>query len=61
MIADDIDLLADCLDCGRLIDHYAGVPGSEFMTPYWLPAADDSAVHPHPVRPNPDTIREVQR
>lgn len=60
MSADErVDLLADCAVCGHGIEHFAGTPGSEFMTPYWRPI-DGEPAHPHPVVPNPDTIREAR-
>lgn len=58
-MSDDIDQTAQCKTCGGDIEHYAGIPGSEYMTPYWshVHASDVT----HPAIPAPATIREVPR
>lgn len=56
-MSDDIDLTAQCKTCGADIEHYAGIPGSEFMTPYWRHLRPTDP--PHAAEPDPATVRKV--
>ena len=56
----DIDKTARCKHCGRFIEHYAGVPGSEFMTPFWRHTAE-SGPRPHPAEPEPGSEKETPK
>jgi hypothetical protein len=58
-MSDDIDQTAQCKTCSGDVEHYAGIPGSEWMTPFWrhINAADVS--RPHPAIPDPATVREA--
>jgi len=61
-MSDDIDKTAECERCRGDIEHYAGIPGNKFMTPFWrhLDLSDPNRT-PHAAEPDPATIQEVQR
>lgn len=59
MTAKDIDKTAECRFCRRPIEHFAGVPGSKYMTPFWRHVRLGNC--PRPAVPAEDTIRDVQR
>lgn len=58
MPASDIDKTAICAVCTRFIEHFAGVSGSQYMTPFWrhMTGAFD-----HPAVPQPGSEKEVER
>ena len=58
---DDIDMTATCKHCSADIEHYAGIPGSEYMTPFWRHLWASVASRPHPAVPDPTTIKQVSR
>lgn len=58
MTAADIDKIGRCATCRREIEHYAGVPGSKYMTPFWRHV---KAPGTHPAVLDPDTVQEVPR
>jgi hypothetical protein len=60
-VSDDIDKTASCRICRGDIEHYEGVPGSEFMTPFWRHIDASAVSRPHPAVPDPATVREVSR
>jgi hypothetical protein len=53
-----VDQVADCATCHGRIEHYAGEPGSAWLTPYWR---HPDGPRPHPAKPSVDNIREVAR
>ena len=56
----EIDKTATCRICGCQLEHYAGVPGSKYMTPYWRHADATAPPDLHGgADPDPDTIRQV--
>lgn len=54
----DIDQTAQCVHCRYAIEHFAGEPGNEFMTPFWR-HVDSSGNRAHGADPDPDTIRDA--
>jgi len=60
-MSDDIDQTAQCQICGADIEHYAGIPGSEFMTPFWRHINVLDVSKPHPAIPDPASVRQVQQ
>ncbi len=56
-----IDQTAKCLDamCRRDLEHVAGIPGSDWNTPYWRHVTTSN--RPHAAVPDPDTIRDCER
>ena len=61
-MSDDIDKTAECERCRGDIEHYAGIPGNKFMTPFWrhLDLSDPNRT-PHAAEPDPATIQEVRQ
>lgn len=57
---DDINKTASCELCHGDIEHYAGIPGSEFMTPFWRHLNASAVSKPHPAVPDPATIRDTE-
>lgn len=55
---DDIDQTGKCSTCRHPIEHYAGVPGNEWRTPFWRHVGA-SGNRPHAATPDPATVREV--
>lgn len=49
----NIDMTARCNTCPGNIEHYAGIPGSAHMTPYWRHIEGNGT---HPAVPRDDTI-----
>jgi hypothetical protein len=55
----DIDLTATCKRCHQRIEHYAGDPTSEFMTPFWRHLDGSVQAVAHPAVPDPATVQEA--
>ena len=56
----DIDLTAQCARCHEPIEHYAGDPTKEYMTPFWRHLDGSVLEPPHPAVPDPATVQEVR-